>query len=574
MANNNGPVELPPLHITDKPPQLPPLNMPPQVPRPTYQFWNEQILSPDAFGNLPFTDFTERYIQTMVVAMLDSTKYMQMAYDQARNAVAQNADQSLTDAGFKNSDASTSSLLGEVESDLALVRQLLSDTSAQIAQKYAKAGQFFGGRNPHGFNGVEAFNYMNKTNQLNGKGVANRTYRSWIESYQAQYAAQVLEAQLVYLQQREAQLSSAVGKAANTMTAPISNATALATVMSAQGAVKLAAHTLLSLSEAVALAAGRAVLPVIAGAAAEVATVFTLALIPSPLGNSDRFPTTVPLGDLYTPDGNLHALAAAKGEVDLPVRLSTRVDERGTTLYAVATGAGSVPSKVKVRAASYDAARDRYSFTSEGTPSLNLVWTPIVNPGDASTTRPQEEIASPDYTGPVVAPVDPYVEIFPGVDEGSFDDYVIVFPADSGLEPIYVMFKDRRDEPGVASGMGQFVVGPWLPMAAQQGAPIPSVIADKLRGRNFSSFDSFRKAFWVVVSNEQKLARNFSSYQILRMKKGLSPFVDTSEQVGGRRVFELHHVEYIAKGGAVYDLDNLRILTPKSHIETHKERQE
>jgi hypothetical protein len=28
------------------------------------------------------------------------------------------------------------------------------------------------------------------------------------------------------------------------------------------------------------------------------------------------------------------------------------------------------------------------------------------------------------------------------------------------------------------------------------GAPVPSQIADKLRGKTFGSFDSFRQAFW------------------------------------------------------------------------------
>jgi len=33
--------------------------------------------------------------------------------------------------------------------------------------------------------------------------------------------------------------------------------------------------------------------------------------------------------------------------------------------------------------------------------------------------------------------------------------------------------------------------------------------------------------------------------------------------------YELHHVEQIGLGGDVYDLDNIRIVTPKRHIEIH-----
>ncbi|WP_371921056.1 HNH endonuclease signature motif containing protein [Pseudomonas sp. HMWF021] len=42
-----------------------------------------------------------------------------------------------------------------------------------------------------------------------------------------------------------------------------------------------------------------------------------------------------------------------------------------------------------------------------------------------------------------------------------------------------------------------------------------------------------------------------------------------SEQLGGNKVFELHHVEYIKNGGEIFDLDNLKVLTPRHHYQTH-----
>ena len=573
MASNRDPVELPPIVITPdpiKPPQLPELPRPPQNPRPIYQSWDQKILSPDAFGNLPFTTFNERYTRTMAVVMLDSTREMQLAYEQARAALVAGTDKSLADAGYIGADSGSGSTRDELQSDLVLVRKLLSDTTALLAQNSAKAGQFFGGRDPHGFNGVEAFNYMNDTKQLYGKGVVNNTYRAWIASYQAQYAVQLLQEQLDYLKYCEALLLSAQARVGTSYTAPIKTASGAATVMSAAGAVRLAANTLLSLTDAIALAAGRALAPVAAGIAAELAAVLTLALIPSSLGNSDRYPTSVPLKTLHTPNGNLQALAAAKGEVQMPVRLGTHTTEQGVEIYAVATGVGAVPSKVKVRAAQYNAARNRFSFTTEGSEPITLVWTPAINPGDASTTRPLEEIATPDYTGPVVTTVDPYIEIYPGVAEGSFEDYVIVFPADSGLEPIYVMFKDRRSIPGTVRGQGKRYVEPWIPMAAQpQGAPIPWLVGQRLVGKTFSSFDAFRKAFWIAVSNAPDSAEQFDERQIERMRAGVAPYAPMSEQVGGREKYEIHHVRSIADGGKVYSLDNLRIMTPRRHIELH-----
>ncbi|WP_390900307.1 HNH endonuclease signature motif containing protein [Serratia ficaria] len=39
----------------------------------------------------------------------------------------------------------------------------------------------------------------------------------------------------------------------------------------------------------------------------------------------------------------------------------------------------------------------------------------------------------------------------------------------------------------------------------------------------------------------------------------------------GRDKYEIHHVNPISEGGAVYDIDNLRVLTPKRLVEIHSE---
>ncbi len=52
------------------------------------------------------------------------------------------------------------------------------------------------------------------------------------------------------------------------------------------------------------------------------------------------------------------------------------------------------------------------------------------------------------------------------------------------MKPVYVMFNIPRNQPGVITGREQKVEGDWLSRAGQgMGAPIPSQIADKLRGR-------------------------------------------------------------------------------------------
>lgn len=106
--------------------------------------------------------------------------------------------------------------------------------------------------------------------------------------------------------------------------------------------------------------------------------------------------------------------------------------------------------------------------------------------------------------------------------------------------------------------------------ATSDGSPLPSQIADKLRGREFNSFDSFRRAVWSEVGKEETLSNQFRGNNKKALNKGYSPFTPEAEQVGGRIRYELHHITPIKDGGAVYDIDNISVLTPKQHIELHK----
>ena len=42
-----------------------------------------------------------------------------------------------------------------------------------------------------------------------------------------------------------------------------------------------------------------------------------------------------------------------------------------------------------------------------------------------------------------------------------------------------------------------------------------------------------------------------------------------NDSIGGRKSFELHHKE-VQHGGKVYDVDNIGVVTPRHHIDTHK----
>ena len=291
----------------------------------------------------------------------------------------------------------------------------------------------------------------------------------------------------------------------------------------------------------------------------------------------ERYAFSTPLSDLISHDGqDLWAIAASGGSVDLPVRISSKTAANGQSEVFVAKADGRVvPSNVKVVAATFIPEQNVYSVTTEDVPPRTLTWTPIVNPGNSSTTLPAEPTAPPVYTGVTVTPVEGRTDTFPGLAEAGFDDFITVFPADSGLPALYVMFKDRREDPGVATGAGQAVTGIWLGAASQgEGAPIPSQIADQLRGREFRNFRAFREAFWKAVANDADLAKQFEPSILKTMKKGRAPVARESGQVGRRIKLELHHKNYISKGGGVYDVENINIVTPKSHLEIHKGAEE
>lgn len=68
---------------------------------------------------------------------------------------------------------------------------------------------------------------------------------------------------------------------------------------------------------------------------------------------------------------------------------------------------------------------------------------------------------------------------------------------------------------------------------------------------------------------DSELAKQFKRHNIERMRDGLSPIPQQTEHVGKRISFELHHLHEIGKGGEVYNIDNIRVLTPRQHIKQH-----
>ncbi|QMV16203.1 S-type pyocin domain-containing protein [Vibrio spartinae] len=150
-------------------------------------------------------------------------------------------------------------------------------------------------------------------------------------------------------------------------------------------------------------------------------------------------------------------------------------------------------------------------------------------------------------------------------------DYILTFPVESGLPALYVVYQENpRHESGVVTGYGEDITDQWLTTAGKElGAPVPSQIADKLRGCEFSNFDRFRKAFWLTVSEDENLMSQFNRHNQKKIRAGKAPFAPQNQKYGEIMRFEIHHVEEIQHGGAIYDVDNMRVVTPKNHKRIH-----
>lgn len=260
---------------------------------------------------------------------------------------------------------------------------------------------------------------------------------------------------------------------------------------------------------------------------------------------------------------------AQMSEAPTRVRYTWENDSNGNP---VPHGWHTPPGKdmVRVRKMQWDSTRQAYTFTTEEESPVTIIWTPdhsgVHTPSNTGNQTP------PRLPGTIlVNPLPDGTHITstttPAPDEKNFADYILILPV-SDIPPIYIYI---RNNPGQVTGKGQKVTGTWLADAGQgNGSPIPSQIADKLRGRTFSNFDRFREAFWEEVSKDPELSEKFIPSNLARMKYGMSPRTIFIETVGKRRSFEIHHIKPVSQGGDMYNVDNMGITTPKRHIDIHR----
>lgn len=92
---------------------------------------------------------------------------------------------------------------------------------------------------------------------------------------------------------------------------------------------------------------------------------------------------------------------------------------------------------------------------------VTLIWTPAVDPSNTSGIPPLEG-----------APQAPQIWIYPPTEQAdniivspiypdTYKDFILVFPAGSGIQPLYIVMNVRLD-PGTVTGQGKDVTGIWL----------------------------------------------------------------------------------------------------------------
>ncbi|WP_268799303.1 S-type pyocin domain-containing protein [Pseudomonas huanghezhanensis] len=406
---------------------------------------------------------------------------------------------------------------------------------------------------------------------------------------QAQLAAQAkAEAQRLAVEQERA--ASEEQKPSHESNGLEADASAVANIYHIRGSIGVTQPSLVTASGAIALvetaaltlqAAIRAAIATLTTTVSSVAAglfVGVSALIYSPRLADGELPEdyffSLPLSEMAPEERqDLHTVAADGGAVELPFRISSKPHEEGNSeLIVIHATASSLPTLVKVVAATYHQETNTYSLTTADSPPRTLIWTPAETPENSSTTLPTEEPAPSIILGPSITPAEGRIETYPQVADTTFNDLIIVFPIDSGLSPIYVMFKDRREEPGTVTGNGEQAGERWLSGASTgEGVAIPSHIADQLRGQEFRNFRHFREALWRAVGNDPQMAKQFTKQNMGHLLKGKAPYSRRADRVGGRVKLEIHHRIHLAAGGQLYDIGNLRIVTSKLHISIHKQ---
>ncbi|WP_256666883.1 S-type pyocin domain-containing protein [Pseudomonas sp. SJZ080] len=105
-------------------------------------------------------------------------------------------------------------------------------------------------------------------------------------------------------------------------------------------------------------------------------------------------------------------------------------------VYVTACSGCRSISGVRVRAATQDQHRNRFSFTPEGSSGVAVHWARPISVGSDPVATPIQQRC----VGFVQSARAPIIEANAGQAHDRFDDYILVFPVESGLDPLYIVF--------------------------------------------------------------------------------------------------------------------------------------
>jgi hypothetical protein len=172
---------------------------------------------------------------------------------------------------------------------------------------------------------------------------------------------------------------------------------------------------------------------------------------------TEMYGLSVPLAELHPMEGqDWQGLAKSQAGIDMRFRMNSGSDSvppgtlsRGLkqiqTLLQIALRPTN-GTKVPVREAIWDDRLNAFCFSTDAAVPVAVRW---VSPGVSDTPAGLVPATASKLGFLLSAPV-PVLDVIDDIETVQFDDYVVVFPSNSGLDPLYVMFRDKREYPEIA----------------------------------------------------------------------------------------------------------------------------
>nr|WP_254915654.1 S-type pyocin domain-containing protein [Klebsiella pneumoniae] len=205
--------------------------------------------------------------------------------------------------------------------------------------------------------------------------------------------------------------------------------------------------------------------------------------VPSAGEGSDR----VPGRDEFWYEEELRQKALTGAKATTRVRFFWRQDEQGNMrVYGVHTGEGTPYEGVRTANMVWNSKNNRYEFTpAHGADGPLITWTPERPEGSDLPSHTGSDIRPIDQATILVTPIpdgkDEYTTPpFPVPEERDLNDYILVFPADSGIKPIYVYLNSDHKYHTPPKGNPPL---PAFPDAKKAQAKTPVKGGGKLRNR-------------------------------------------------------------------------------------------